>query len=194
MEFLKDLFGTQALTFEQFSQKCGEKKLNLANLADGGYVSKEKYAALQTQVSELTGQLRTTQESLKAFDGVDVGELKGQIAKLQTDLQAQADGFAFDAALDGAIRDARGRDVKAIRGMLDLDALRGSKDRSADIKAALEGLAKEKEWAFEAAQETRPQPGAGLVVDTGGEHGAGGTATTDGVEAAFAALNPDLKA
>ena len=104
-------------------------------------------------------------------------------------MKEQADGYAFDSALNGAIRDAKGRDVKAIRGMLDLDRLKGSKDRGADIQAALKALAEEKAWAFESAAPG----GTGVVVNTGAEHGTGGTAEDDGVAAAFASLNPNLK-
>ena len=150
---------------------------------NGADVKREKERADQLQ-----GQLTTAQDGLKAFDGVDVADLKGQITTLQTKLTEQADAFAFDTALDGAIRDAKGRDVRAIRGMLDVAALKASKDRSADIKAALESLAKEKAWAFDTAQSP------GVTVTTGAEHGTGGSAgDEDGVAAAFASLNPNLK-
>ena len=100
-------------------------------------------------------------------------------------MKEQADGYAFDSALNGAIRDAKGRDVKAIRGMLDLDRLKSSKDRGADIQAALKALAEEKAWAFEAAEPDA----TGIIVNTGAEHGTGGSAEDDGVAAAFASLN-----
>lgn len=152
---------------------------------------KNKAADLQKQLDAANSQLSGVQEKLKAFDGIDVNKLKGESDKLRQQIADLKDGFAFDAALDGAIRDARGRNVKAIRGMLDLAALKGSKDRSADIKTALDNLAKENPWAFEPAAE---KPGTGVTVSTGGEHGTGGdAAATDGVAAAFASLNPDLK-
>lgn len=156
---------------------------------NGNDVTREKNTAkqLQEQLDNVQGQLKTAQDSLAAFDGVDVADLKGQIKQLTDDLAAQADGFAFDSALDAAIRDAGGRSVRAVRGMLDLDALKASRDRTADIAAALEALAKENAWAFAA-----PQGDTGATVSTGGEHGSGGTAEPDGVEAAFAALNPGL--
>ena len=114
--------------------------------------------------------------------------LQGQITKLQGQLTDQADSFAFDAALDGAIRDARGRDVKAIRGMLDVAALKASKDRTSDIKTALDALVKDKAWAFDAA------PGGYPNVKDGGEAAARGKGgMVDGVEAAFASMNPNLK-
>lgn len=43
MEFLKALFSNGPLTFEQFEAAVKEQKMNIVNLADGGYVSKSKY-------------------------------------------------------------------------------------------------------------------------------------------------------
>lgn len=158
---------------------------------------KAKAADLQKQLDAANSQLSGVQEKLKAFDGIDVDKLKGESDKLRQEIADLKDGWAFDSLLDGAIRDAKGRSVKAIRGMLDLDALKASKDRSADIKAAIDGLVKESPWAFETAtaggeggQGGKPS----ATFSTGGEHGTGGSAgEEDGVAAAFAALNPDLK-
>ena len=176
-----------------------DEGLNWLMNENGADINREKAKAdaLQKQLDTANGQLQTVQERLKAFDGKDVASLEAQVAKLTQDIKDQADGFAFDAALDGAIRDAKGRSVKAIRGMLDLDALKASKDRSADIKAAIDGLVKESPWAF----DTAPAGGDGgaggkpsATFSTGGEHGTGGSAgEEDGVAAAFAALNPELK-
>lgn len=161
---------------------------------------KAKAADLQKQLDTANAQLSDVQEKLKAFDGVDVAELRGESDKLRQQIADMKDGWAFDSALDGAIRDAKGRNLKAIRGMLDLDALKASKDRSADIKAAIEGLVKENPWAFETAPSGSEggQGGTGgkpsATFSTGGEHGTGGNAgEEDGVAAAFAALNPELK-
>jgi hypothetical protein len=107
---------------------------------NGKDVTREKSAAatLQTQLNEATAQLQTAKDGLKAFEGVNVAELQGKIQQLTADMAAQKDEFEFNGALDGAIRDAKGRNVNAIRGMMDLAALKASKDRTADIKAALD--------------------------------------------------------
>ena len=173
------------ITDEQLDWLMGENGRDVT-------AERKKADGLQAQVASLTAQVATAQDGLKAFGAhkpEDFAAAQQQITQLQQQLQAQADGFAFDSALNGAIRDARGRDVKAIRGMLDLDRLKGSKDRGADIQAALKALAEEKAWAFEAAAPG----GTGVVVNTGAEHGTGGTAEDDGVAAAFASLNPNLK-
>lgn len=168
------------ITDEQLDWLMGENGRDIT-------AEKTKAAGLQDQVKDLSAQLSTAKEGLKAFEGVDVAELKGQITKLQADMQAQADGFAFDAALDSAIRDRKGRDVKAIRGMLDVEKLRTSTDRTNDIKAALDGLYKDKAWAFD-------EPAGGYPnVRDGGEPGGRGNGGADGVEAAFASMNPNLK-
>ena len=166
---------------------------------NGADINREKAKAvdLQKQLDTANAQLSDVQEKLKAFDGVDVAQLRGESDKLRQQIADMKDGWAFDSALDGAIRDAKGRNLKAIRGMLDLDALKASKDRSAHTKAAIEGLVKENPWAFETAP-SGSEGGAGgkpsATFSTGGEHGAGGGAgEEDGVAAAFAALNPDLK-
>ena len=158
---------------------------------------KAKAADLQKQLDAANSQLSGVQEKLKAFDGIDVDKLKGESDKLRQEIADLKDGWAFDSLLDGAIRDAKGHSVKAIRGMLDLDALKASKDRSADIKAAIDGLVKENPWAFETAPSGSEGGQGGkpsATFSTGGEHGTGGSAgEEDGVAAAFAALNPDLK-
>lgn len=152
---------------------------------------KRKTSAAQTQAETLAAQLQTAQDGLKAFEGVDVAALQGEITNLRGKLDEQAAAFAFDSTLDAAIREARGRNVKAIRGMLDLDALRASTDRSADIASALEALAQDNAWAFEPRQDSGT--GATGTVSSGGEHGDGGAGEPDGVTAAFAALNPNIK-
>jgi hypothetical protein len=164
---------------------------------NGKDVTREKSAAatLQTQLNEATAQLQTAKDGLKAFEGVNVAELQGKIQQLTADLAAQKDAFEFDSAVDGAIRDAKGRNVNAIRGMMDLAALKASKDRTADIKAALDKLSAENAWAFESAAPAASgaQNTTGMLINTGAEFGTGGSASADGVETAFAELNPGMK-
>ena len=118
-------------------------------------------------------QLQTARDGLKAFEGVDVKDLQGQVAQL-----TQA-GLEFDGALKDAITAARGRSVKAVRAMLDVEALRSSKNRDADIKSALENLRKDSGCLFEPA-EVPPPFAAGT-----GTGGSGGTASgLDAIRAA----------
>lgn len=167
-----------------------EEQLNWIMQENGNDVNREKATAtaLQTQLTAAQAQLKTSQDGLAAFDGKKKPEeYEAELAKLQADLKAQADGFAFDNALDTAILGKKGRSVKAVRALLDVDSLKGSKDRTTDIAKALDDAAKANPWAF-------GEDGAAFaaVVSTGAEHGAPPANESDGVEAAFKSLNPEL--
>lgn len=163
-----------------------EEQLNWIMAENGNDVNREKTAAEQykTQLENTQAQLKTAQDGKKKPE-----EYEADIAKLKGDMQAQADGFAFDNALNTAILGAKGRSVKAVRALLDLDALKGSKDRSTDISKALEEAAKANPWAFGEAEET----GGNVHVSSGAEHGKPPAGETDSVTAAFQAMNPGIK-
>lgn len=123
----------------------------------------EKQAGKLAQALE---KLKTAEEGLKAFEGVDVAELKGQIAKLQEDLakqdadyQARVADLEFDGALSQAVAGAKGRSAKAIRAFLDVEALKASKNQEADLAAALEAVKKENAYLFETEPEYVPPAG-----------------------------------
>ena len=159
LEWLKEILG------DSYTEEIDSK---VSAEIGRGFVSRSDFNAKNEEVKTLQGQLETAQTGLKAFEGVDVDDLKGQIKKLQDDMAAQADSFRFDSLLDGAIRDAKGKNVKAVRALLDMDS---QKDLTNDIKAALEKLAESDGYLFDcgdAGQQT-----TGMTLSTGGEHGTG---------------------
>ena len=166
-----------------------DEQLNWIMQENGADINREKSAAtaLQTQLDNANAQLKTAQDSLKAFEGVDVAGLQEQVTKLKADMKAQAEGFAFDNALDTAILGRKGRSVKAVRALLDLDALKGSADRSTDIAKALDEAAKANPWAFGEGQAA----GYPILKDGGTPNHV--PSQPDGVLAAFTKLNPNLK-
>lgn len=118
---------------------------------------------IRAEIDGLRTQLQTAKDGLKAFEGVDVKDLQGQITRLQQELtdkdtahQAELANMAFDRALEGAITAAKGKNAKAIKALLDVDALKASKNQEADIKTALEGLQKESGYLFDTG--TPPPP------------------------------------
>ena len=131
--------------------------------------------AIKAENDNLKTQLQTAKDGLKAFEGVDVKDLQGQITKLQQDLadkdtahKTELANMAFDRALEGAITAAKGRSVKAILGELGSDkitALRESKNQEADIRSALEGLQKESGYLFDTGN---PPPPFSSGAGTGG--------------------------
>lgn len=111
-------------------------------------------------------QLQTAKDGLKAFEGVDVAQLQSKVTELQgqldakdTEWQGKLADMAFDHALEAAITGAKGKNAKAIRALLDVDTLKGSKNQEADIKAALEGLKKDSGYLFDDGQTPPPYAG-----------------------------------
>lgn len=147
-----------------------------AILAENGHdieAAKKPFADYES----IKEQLRTATEGLKAFEGVDVKDLQGQVAQLTKDMSDQAEAhkkqladLAFEGVLKDAITTARGRNDKAIRALLDVDALKASKDQTAEIKKALEGLKKDSGYLFDTG-ETPPPYAAG--TGTGGKPSSG---------------------
>lgn len=90
MEFLKNVFGDKALTFAEFSQAVeADGKIKLINLADGGYVAKEK---LDKKITELS-EAQATIETLKG-NGEDVEKLRQTISDYETKEKNRADAEA----------------------------------------------------------------------------------------------------
>ncbi len=77
MDFLKDLFGDKALSFDDFKKVLeGAKTIKLANLADGGYVSKEKFDTKETELKNINIQLTEANKQIESFKGMDVEGIK----------------------------------------------------------------------------------------------------------------------
>ena len=120
-------------------------------------------------------QLQTAKDGLKAFEGVDVQQLQGEITKLQgqltakdTEWQGKIDDMKFDSKVKDAITGMKGKNHKAIAALLELETLKASKNQDADLKTALEALKKDNGYLFEEAATPPPySPGAG----TGGNNG-----------------------
>lgn len=131
---------------------------------------KAKTTKAESERDNYKTQLDTAKEALGKFDGVNVDDLKAQITKLQGDLTAKDQEYAakeaaraFDETLNAAITAAGGRNAKAITAMLDVEALKASKDQSADIKAAIDAVKKSDAYMFSSGE-----PHKNAVGPTGG--------------------------
>lgn len=86
-EFLKALFGTNedgtpvALTFDQLSERLAvSKEVKLANLAEGGYVSRDKYDAKETELSGVRDQLTAANQTIQSYKDMDIEGIKQSAA------------------------------------------------------------------------------------------------------------------
>lgn len=80
-EFLKKLFGDGAITFDQFVEALnGDKSIKLVNLSDGGYVSKEKFTAKETELSGVKQQLEEANATIQSYKDMDIDGIKESAA------------------------------------------------------------------------------------------------------------------
>ena len=128
------------VTAEQLAAIDKEVKENYKTITDYEK-QKDKLTASEDKVKTLT-------ESLEKFDGVDADKLTGEIAALKKQLEEKDKSYAsqladrdFDDLVKDAIAEARGRNPKAIKALLDVEALKASKNQKEDVAAALKKLA-----------------------------------------------------
>ncbi len=113
-------------------------------------------------------QLAEAQKTIKGFQdqGADIEAVRKSAKDWEekynqaiSDHNQKMADMAFDHALESAINGAKGKSTKAIRALLDVDTLKGSKNQEADIKAALEGLKKDSGYLFDDGQIPPPYAG-----------------------------------
>lgn len=140
MEFLKELFGDQALTFDQLSEAVRGKGLQVVDASGGAYVPKDQADALAAQLGEAN----------KKLEGYDP-TWKEKAEAAQQKLEAQQ----FSFALEKAVSTARPRNVQAVMALLDRDKLTFAGGEVIGLEKQVEALKKGADTAF-LFEEPRP--------------------------------------
>lgn len=171
MEFLKEFFGNEPLTYDQLAAKAAEKKMKLADISGGAYVGKEKYNALLAERDDYKNRLDEANGQIEKFKGMDIegiqaaaDEWKKKAEKAEQEAAEKIASIQFDNMLDSAIGAAKGKNAKAIKALLDVDSLKSSKNQSEDLNKALESLKTDNDYLFDDAKPapifSGPTPGA----------------------------------
>jgi hypothetical protein len=133
-------------------------------------------------MAEISKRAATADEKAQAYADLQ--------ARYDADLKAaneRVGELEFNTKLDGKLKDKGARNLKAVRAMLDISALKESKNQDADMDAAIDALTKGADTSFAfAAQPTGEKADIGART----QNASGGR---DGIEAAFAAMNPGIK-
>lgn len=158
-----------------------DKKADFDKAWKENYRTKADYDKAVEQRDNYKSQYDTATAELDKFKDIKPEEMQATIEQLRKDLKAKDDEYAakeaerlFNDALDKAITTAGGRNAKAIRGLLDIDALRESKDQTEDIKKALDAAKESDAYLFGADEPFRnpvgptnnPEGDKGLDVST----------------------------
>lgn len=141
----------------------------------------KKVNRLTEDLTEMTTRATTAENTLKGFEGKDFDaisrerdEWKQKHETAVAEYQRQQEEREFTELLSSKIAESKGKNAKAITALLDLDALRSSKNRDNDIKAALDALRTESGYLFDDNGGT-PRFAAG----GGGHQGGPGAGSAD---------------
>lgn len=160
------------LTEEQLSKIKPAVAENYKTIAD--------YNKQKEKVSDLEQALADTRESLSKFDDVDVDGFKAQIDELKkaisdkdADLKKKDEEYAlqmadrdFNDLIEKTITAKSGRNAKAIKALLDMPALKGSKNQQADIEKALDALVEAEDSAMLFGKPEPTNVGTGNPIGT----------------------------
>lgn len=172
MEFLKAFFGGKALTYDEFVQAINayngtpenkEKQVKLANLGEGGYVSKDKYAALETthnsKLAELEQANNLITDLQKSTKGNEELQVKIQNYDNQVkDLQTQLEKAKLDAAIKVALLEAKAQDIDYLTFKLNEEKNEFKLDENGKVKGLdekIEGLKIKFPTQFEAGGDKK---------------------------------------
>ena len=160
----------------------GDKRKDFEKTLLENYKTVSDYEVQAEKLKTAEGKVATLTASLDKFKDVNVDELNNTIATLQNDLAAKdqelTDKLAerdFNDLLKESIAAAKGKNAKAITALLDVDALKASKNQKEDVAAALKTLAEaeDSKMLFGDAEVI----GSGNPIGTVNKGGASGTAT-----------------
>lgn len=159
MDFLKELFGDKALTFEELKTavEAVSDKIKVANLKDGGYVDKDKYTAKETELALVKDQIANANKQIEDFKKLDVDGIKAAAEKYKAEYEAaqlkyQADieKMQFDYAVEKALGEAKAKNIKAVRALLDLGSLKLVGEDLVGLKDQIDKVSAEAPYLFDA--------------------------------------------
>lgn len=114
-----------------------------------------KVEKMQGDLDAAKERAKTAEDTLKGFEGKDFDtitrdrdEWKTKYETMVREEQEAREKKELDEAIENAIKEAKGKNAKAILANLDMEAIKASKNRDKDIASQLKTLAESEETAF----------------------------------------------
>ena len=139
----KEEFISLGLTEEQAEKAAAASAKELE-----GYVAKGEYDAKVKELETAKGSITDLTGKLKDFDGVDVEGLKTSVKDWEKKYNTDLADVKKTAAVDMAIMQAKGRNPKAIKALLDMDKIKLKEDGTLE-GFDIEGLKKSDGYLFD---------------------------------------------
>ena len=134
--------------------------------------AKAKITTIEQERDTLKNQLTGANQQIESFKAMDIeaikksaDEYKTKFEQAEADAKAQMNQLKFDHALDGALTEAKAKNAKAVKALLNVEGLKLTDEGViVGLKEQLEKIKSENDYLFES--ETKPPK-----VTTGGSSG-----------------------
>ncbi len=121
---------------------------------------KAQLTEAEKQAEALQGQLEEANKAIEGFKELDVDGIKAaaddwkaKAEQAQKDAQAEITRLKFDHALEGALAEAKAKNPKAVKALLNFDNLKLAEDgRIVDLENQLKVIKDENDYLFESDQ------------------------------------------
>ena len=137
---------------------------------------KTKVTDLENEIKTKDSTIATLQTKADSVEGLNqkISQLEADKTQLTTDLNTKVSEIKKDHALEGKIRDFKGKNVKAIKALLDMDKVTYENEQLGGVDEQLTALASAEDSAmlFGDVQGTPP---AGTHLNNPPSGGNGGT-------------------
>lgn len=184
MEFLKELFGDQALTYDALTKAVEayngkaenkDKQIKLGNVSNGEYVSRRKFDDKVTELDNATTQITTlTTEIGKLKKGEDPAQLKGKLEQLQKQYDTDVENVKKLSAIKDALYEKGAKHTDLLAGKFDLEAIEiTDKGKVIGIDKQLTKLAEDYADLFPAEDEGDEGDDPAYEYDPAGGEGSG---------------------
>ena len=161
MEFLKAVLGDSYAGVEAqvnaYNEKNKDKPIKLANLSDGNYVDKGKYASLDAELNGHKAAAEKANADLEALRNAAKGneDLQTTIANLQKANTEAAEKFATELKatkeahlLDTSLMGEKPKNLKALKALIDTSKLNFNGDKIEGLNEQLVTLKQSDAYLF----------------------------------------------
>ena len=134
---------------------------------------KGKTAAKAAELETANNSLKQLQETVKKYDGKDPDKLDADLKALQEKYNADVESLKLGSALDMAIVKSKAKNPKAVKALLNMEAIKLDADKLTGLEDQMAKLKESDAYLFEEAAGSNPDgenKPAGRV-STGKEHG-----------------------
>ncbi len=162
MEFLKPILGDEL--YLAVAQKLADRTdIKIANLAQGGYVAKEKFMAAMEKVAALEAELKNAQQNTASAKEAQnaIALLQATVQKLQQEKELIGRQFEqkllqekIETAIMAALTKAKAKNMKAVRALIDESRIVLKDGALTGLTEQIESIKSSDPYMFEISRDT----------------------------------------